>query len=189
MPHPPPAQAKELTDHLEDVLSNMPLEVAAGATIVEIKPQGVSKGTAVEAILERAAASESASAAAAAAAAGSAANGGGGEDGGAGDAPRRVRFAEAPGAAEFVLCIGNDRSDEDMFAAVEAHAVARQDSCKVRRGEGGERAVWLRCWETGLLPTTLPSAQPRPAPLVPPLPPGVCLRRRPEALPRPALPE
>lgn len=32
-------QAKELLDHLEDVLSNKPIEVISGNTIVEAKPQ------------------------------------------------------------------------------------------------------------------------------------------------------
>ena len=66
-------QAKELLDHLEGVLANEPVEVVPGQTIVEVKPQGVSKGRAAERIL-----------------------------------------AETPDAG-FVLCIGNDRSDEDMF--------------------------------------------------------------------------
>lgn len=66
-------QAKELLDHLEGVLANEPVEVVPGQTIVEVKPQGVSKGRTAERIL-----------------------------------------AETPEAG-FVLCIGNDRSDEDMF--------------------------------------------------------------------------
>ncbi|PSC69557.1 trehalose phosphate synthase [Micractinium conductrix] len=74
-------QAKELLDHLEGVLSNEPIEVVPGQTIVEVKPQGVSKGKIVERILHDAAA--------------------------AGEPP------------DFVLCIGNDRSDEDMFTAME----------------------------------------------------------------------
>ncbi len=38
------AQAKELLDHLEGVLSNKPVELVTGNQAVEIKPQGVSKG-------------------------------------------------------------------------------------------------------------------------------------------------
>jgi hypothetical protein len=38
-------------DHLEDVLSNKPIEVVSGHAIVEIKPQGVTKGRVVERIL------------------------------------------------------------------------------------------------------------------------------------------
>ena len=73
-------QAKELLDHLEGVLSNEPVEVVAGAAIIEVKPQGVSKGGIVERILN--------------------------------DLSRR-------GPPDFVLCIGDDRSDEDMFTAME----------------------------------------------------------------------
>lgn len=75
-----PRQAKELLDHLEGVLSNEPVEVVAGAAIIEVKPQGVSKGGIVERILT--------------------------------DLSRR-------GPPDFVLCIGDDRSDEDMFTAME----------------------------------------------------------------------
>ncbi|KAL4451713.1 hypothetical protein ABPG75_007375 [Micractinium tetrahymenae] len=74
-------QAKELLDHLEGVLSNEPIEVVPGQTIVEVKPQGVSKGKIVERLLH---------------------------DASAGGEP-----------PDFVLCIGNDRSDEDMFTAME----------------------------------------------------------------------
>ena len=48
-------QAKELLDHLEGVLSSEPVEVVPGSSIVEVKPQGVSKGGAVERILLEAA--------------------------------------------------------------------------------------------------------------------------------------
>lgn len=48
---PLPPQAKELLDHLEDVLSCKPIVVSSGNTIVEVKPQGVSKGGVVEKIL------------------------------------------------------------------------------------------------------------------------------------------
>ena len=62
------------------MLSNEPVEVVAGAAIIEVKPQGVSKGGIVERILN--------------------------------DLSRR-------GPPDFVLCIGDDRSDEDMFTAME----------------------------------------------------------------------
>eukprot|EP00798_Chlamydomonas_sp_ICE-L_P015885 gene15885-22013_t len=45
-------QAKELLDHLEDVMSNKPIQIVRGNSCVEIKPQGVSKGQAVERILK-----------------------------------------------------------------------------------------------------------------------------------------
>ncbi|XP_051121955.1 probable alpha,alpha-trehalose-phosphate synthase [UDP-forming] 10 [Andrographis paniculata] len=75
-------QAKELLDHLEDVLSNEPAVVRRGQHIVEAKPQGVTKGLVVEKVLA------------------SLAN----DDGG-----------KAP---DFVLCVGDDRSDEDMFESI-----------------------------------------------------------------------
>ncbi|KAK9815725.1 hypothetical protein WJX72_008591 [[Myrmecia] bisecta] len=74
-------QAKELLDHLEGVLSNEPVEVSSGQSIVEVKPQGVSKGGIVESIL--------------------------------------IDMARSGNAPDFVLCIGDDRSDEDMFTAME----------------------------------------------------------------------
>ncbi|OAY62896.1 putative alpha,alpha-trehalose-phosphate synthase (UDP-forming) 7 [Ananas comosus] len=45
------AQAKEMLDHLESVLANEPVSVKSGQFIVEVKPQGVSKGLVAEKIL------------------------------------------------------------------------------------------------------------------------------------------
>ncbi|KAG1664974.1 hypothetical protein FOA52_001986 [Chlamydomonas sp. UWO 241] len=76
-------QAKELLDHLEGVLSNQPVAIVSVNSTVEIKPQGVSKGQAVENLL-----------------AGISSNG--------------------KSFPDFILCIGDDRTDEDMFIAIEA---------------------------------------------------------------------
>ncbi|CAN6549000.1 unnamed protein product [Malus baccata var. baccata] len=73
-------QAKELLDHLENVLSNEPAVVKRGQHIVEVKPQGVSKGLVAEKILSR-----------------------------------MVNDGKAP---DFVMCVGDDRSDEDMFESI-----------------------------------------------------------------------
>ncbi|XP_051150433.1 probable alpha,alpha-trehalose-phosphate synthase [UDP-forming] 11 [Andrographis paniculata] len=73
-------QAKELLDHLESVLANDPVVVKNGQQIVEVKPQGVSKGTVVKNLVEA------------------------------------TRDSGKP--ADFVLCIGDDRSDEEMFEAI-----------------------------------------------------------------------
>ncbi|GFZ06718.1 trehalose phosphatase/synthase 11 [Actinidia rufa] len=73
-------QAKELLDHLESVLANEPVVVKRGQHIVEVKPQGVSKGVVVESLI----------------------------------ATMRMR-GKAP---DFVLCVGDDRSDEDMFETI-----------------------------------------------------------------------
>ncbi|KAH7859937.1 hypothetical protein Vadar_007308 [Vaccinium darrowii] len=73
-------QAKELLDHLESVLANDPVVVKRGQHIVEVKPQGVSKGVVVENLIET----------------------------------MRTK-GKLP---DFVLCIGDDRSDEDMFESI-----------------------------------------------------------------------
>ncbi|KAJ7979526.1 Trehalose-6-phosphate synthase [Quillaja saponaria] len=73
-------QAKELLDHLENVLANDPVVVKRGQHIVEVKPQGVSKGIVVENLISTMGSS-----------------------------------AKSP---DFLLCIGDDRSDEDMFEAI-----------------------------------------------------------------------
>lgn len=73
-------QAKELLDHLENVLANEPAVVKRGQHIVEVKPQGVTKGLVAEKILSM-----------------------------------LVNQGKPP---EFVMCIGDDRSDEDMFESI-----------------------------------------------------------------------
>ncbi|KAK9051637.1 hypothetical protein SSX86_028265 [Deinandra increscens subsp. villosa] len=74
------AQAKEMLDHLESVLANEPVVVKSGQCIVEVKPQGVTKGSVAEKIFASMFRNE-----------------------------RR---------ADFVLCVGDDRSDEDMFVMI-----------------------------------------------------------------------
>ncbi|GFP96242.1 probable alpha alpha-trehalose-phosphate synthase [UDP-forming] 8 [Phtheirospermum japonicum] len=73
-------QAKELLDHLENVLANEPAVVRRGQHIVEVKPQGVTKGLVAEKVLSK--------------------------------------LAKNGAAPDFVVCIGDDRSDEDMFESI-----------------------------------------------------------------------
>ncbi|KAH7687299.1 trehalose 6-phosphate synthase/phosphatase protein [Dioscorea alata] len=73
-------QAKELLDHLESVLANEPVSVKSGQHIVEVKPQGVTKGLVAEWLLST--------------------------------------MRERGMLPDFVLCIGDDRSDEDMFEVI-----------------------------------------------------------------------
>lgn len=73
-------QAMELMDHLENVLANEPASVKRGQHIVEVKPQGVSKGLVAEKVLSK-----------------------------------MVNSGQPP---DFVMCIGDDRSDEDMFESI-----------------------------------------------------------------------
>ncbi|XP_051144782.1 probable alpha,alpha-trehalose-phosphate synthase [UDP-forming] 9 [Andrographis paniculata] len=72
-------QAKELLDHLENVLANEPAVVRRGQHIVEVKPQGVTKGSVAQKVLSM------------------------------------MVDNKAP---DFVMCIGDDRSDEDMFESI-----------------------------------------------------------------------
>ncbi|KAI4385056.1 hypothetical protein MLD38_003123 [Melastoma candidum] len=74
-------RAKELLDHLESVLANEPAAVKSGQFIIEVKPQGISKGLVAEQIFST--------------------------------------MAGKGKRADFVLCIGDDRSDEDMFESIE----------------------------------------------------------------------
>lgn len=76
------SQANELMSHLEKLLVNEPVMVKKGDHIVEIKPQGVGKGIAVEKLLRQ--------------------------------------LVSSGNAPEFVLCIGDDKSDEDMFESINA---------------------------------------------------------------------
>uniref|UniRef100_A0A2P2M9M0 alpha,alpha-trehalose-phosphate synthase (UDP-forming) n=1 Tax=Rhizophora mucronata TaxID=61149 RepID=A0A2P2M9M0_RHIMU len=73
-------QAKELLDHLESVLANEPVTVKRGQNVVEVKPQGVSKGLVARRLLSN--------------------------------------MQERGMSPDFVLCIGDDRSDEDMFEVI-----------------------------------------------------------------------
>lgn len=86
-------QAKELLDHLESVLANEPVVVKKGQYIVEVKPQGISKGLAAEKILST--------------------------------------LASCGKAPDFVMCIGDDRSDEDMFEAISNASVSEIFACTV----------------------------------------------------------
>ncbi|XP_022724861.1 probable alpha,alpha-trehalose-phosphate synthase [UDP-forming] 7 isoform X2 [Durio zibethinus] len=74
------SQAKEMLEHLESVLANEPVAVKSGQFIVEVKPQGVSKGLVAEKVF--------------------------------------TSMAESGRSADFVLCIGDDRSDEEMFEII-----------------------------------------------------------------------
>ncbi|XP_061347455.1 probable alpha,alpha-trehalose-phosphate synthase [UDP-forming] 11 isoform X2 [Gastrolobium bilobum] len=82
------SQAKELLDHLESVLANEPVVVKRGQHIVEVKPQGVSKGIVVENLIST--------------------------------------MRSEGKSLDFLLCIGDDRSDEDMFESI-ARSVSNPD--------------------------------------------------------------
>ncbi|XP_062193000.1 probable alpha,alpha-trehalose-phosphate synthase [UDP-forming] 9 [Phragmites australis] len=76
------SQAKELQDHLRDVLAKEPVSVKSGHQIVEVNPQGVGKGISVQSLIATMGSRES--------------------------------------MPDFILCVGDDRCDEDMFEAITA---------------------------------------------------------------------
>jgi trehalose 6-phosphate synthase/phosphatase len=77
-------QAKDMQIQLEDVLSNLPLEIIQGNRMVEVRHQGASKGMVVESVLRYMA-----------------------------DPSRGAKNSDTP--LDFVFCVGDDRTDEDMF--------------------------------------------------------------------------
>ncbi|XP_076947311.1 putative alpha,alpha-trehalose-phosphate synthase [UDP-forming] 10 isoform X1 [Bidens hawaiensis] len=91
-------QANELLLHLENVLANEPALVKRGRHIVEVKPQGVSKGLVAEKVLST-----------------------------------MIENGEPP---DFITCIGDDRSDEDMFESIVTNTVSNASeifACTVGR--------------------------------------------------------
>ncbi|CAN1138293.1 Alpha,alpha-trehalose-phosphate synthase [UDP-forming] 6 [Linum perenne] len=87
-------QAKELLDHLESVLANEPVTVKSGQNIVEVKPQGVSKGIVAKRLLST--------------------------------------IEDKQLTPDFVLCIGDDRSDEDMFEVITSSMAGMSTSMNPR---------------------------------------------------------
>ncbi|MED6147385.1 putative alpha,alpha-trehalose-phosphate synthase [UDP-forming] 8 [Stylosanthes scabra] len=73
-------QAKQLLDHLESVVANEPVVAKKGKHIIEVMPQGITKGLVAEEVLSS--------------------------------------MSENGKSPDFVLCIGDDRSDEDMFESL-----------------------------------------------------------------------
>uniref|UniRef100_A0A0E0AW07 Trehalose 6-phosphate phosphatase n=1 Tax=Oryza glumipatula TaxID=40148 RepID=A0A0E0AW07_9ORYZ len=86
-------QAKELQDHLQNVLANEPVFVKSGHQIVEVNPQGVGKGVAVRNLISTM--------------------------GNRGSLP------------DFILCVGDDRSDEDMFEAMISPSPAFPETAEI----------------------------------------------------------
>jgi len=71
-------QKNDLLMHLQD-LPNLPIEIVVGKKVVEVRPQGISKGSVV----------------------------------------RKILNSEPD--IDFVLCLGDDKTDEDMFEEVNKH--------------------------------------------------------------------
>jgi trehalose 6-phosphate synthase/phosphatase len=95
-PHFGAWQAKDMQIHMEDVMSTLPLEIIQGNRLVEVRHVGVNKSLVLEEVLRQ------------------------GPRNGY-DPPPPSRSEDSPAAEvptedfDFVLCVGDDRSDEDMY--------------------------------------------------------------------------
>ena len=126
-------QAKELMDHLESVLVNEQVDVFPGHNHVEIKAHGVSKATPVEMFL--------------------------GENWEIHLRPESE--GATPGKVDFVMAIGDDRSDEEMFMAVDAlvlnpeGAVVQKMSCPMpgKEKSKGHEHLSVYCVTVGQKPS------------------------------------
>ncbi|CAM9446996.1 unnamed protein product, partial [Choristocarpus tenellus] len=78
-------QAKDMQINMEDVLSNLPLEILQGNRMLEVRHQATNKSMVAEAVLKLLSTSQS---------------------------------VRERGEVDFILCVGDDRSDEDMFQTV-----------------------------------------------------------------------
>ena len=101
-------QARELTDHLEDILETDEVDIIPGQCRVEVRPKTINKGVAVELLL---------------------------------------RTIEKKKPVDFVLCVGDDRSDEDMFALIRDRQRFNESApnCAVYACTVGLRPSHARC--------------------------------------------
>lgn len=90
-------QAKELSNYLSELLINFPVNVISGNDYVEVRLQGINKGVAVQAILNQITSLSNKF--------------------GYIDEDCSIKRLQNP-CLEMILCIGDDRSDEDMFSVV-----------------------------------------------------------------------
>ncbi|KAJ4878915.1 Trehalose-phosphatase protein [Raphanus sativus] len=108
--------SKGNVEHLESVLANEPVAVKSGHYIVEVKPQGVSKGSVAEKIFHQ--------------------------------------WMTKGKPVDFVLCIGDDRSDEDMFEAI-GNAMSKRllcdnalvFACTVGQKQARLNIIWTILWK------------------------------------------
>ncbi|KAJ1456055.1 glycosyltransferase family 20-domain-containing protein [Pelagophyceae sp. CCMP2097] len=156
-PHFGAWQAKDMQIHMEDVLANLPLEIIQGNRLVEVRHHGVNKSVVLEEVLKtgprRPPVEEEATSPV---------------DGGA--SPPPLRFAQMPASGppvaagsetfEFIMVVGDDRSDEDMYQLLKTYHARLVDGA----GEGGKvPAVYLvhiGTGATGALPPALLQRRP-----------------------------
>ncbi|POM83492.1 Glycosyltransferase family 20 family protein [Cryptosporidium meleagridis] len=98
-------QAKELSNYLSELLINFPVNVISGNDFVEVRLQGINKGVAVQAILNQI---------------NSLSRNNNYENKNEDDDLTKNNAGQSLSSSplEMILCIGDDRSDEDMFSVV-----------------------------------------------------------------------
>lgn len=82
-------QAKDMQIHLEDVLSNLPLEILQGNCMVEVRHQAANKSMVADRVLRHL-------------------------------CDQSIPSNVLKGEIDFVFCVGDDSSDEDMFLALQS---------------------------------------------------------------------
>ncbi|EGB10711.1 hypothetical protein AURANDRAFT_70085 [Aureococcus anophagefferens] len=107
-PHFGAWQAKDMQIHMEDVMSNLPLEIIQGNRLVEVRHVGVNKSLVLEEVLRMGPRGETAD----------------------------VDF-------DFVLCVGDDRSDEDMYQLLKAWHARRAEHDADKGGDDAPAQLYL----------------------------------------------
>jgi len=133
-PHFGAWQAKDMQISMEDVLSNLPLEIIQGNHIVEVRHRAVSKARVLEVVLAHL------------------------------QSERSIDDHDG-NEVDFIFCVGDDRSDEDMFHALNQwrESDAPDDPA---RGNRDMDATALQSSPTSSQPLAV-----QPVPPLPPLPP------------------
>lgn len=127
-------QASELSKYLNKVISTPGIDVVKYDynRILEVKPHGVNKGTTANLILDAVLGHSSAGAAPSTASSSSSAS-------------ASAALQNPP----FLLCVGDDKSDEDMFKAIQAHSVrfhkAGEHEDKNEKGKKERRTGAFTC--------------------------------------------
>ena len=142
-PHFGAWQAKDMQIHMEDVMSTLPLEIIQGNRLVEVRHVGVNKSLVLEEVLRQ------------------------GPRNGY-DPPPPVRGEDSPAQEipaedfDFVLCVGDDRSDEDMYQLLKSwhsrrcEAIDHEDdrapdlyNVHIGPGRRTPSSAWRMWWSCG----------------------------------------
>ncbi len=97
-------QAKDMQIHVEDVLSNMPLEILQGSKMVEVRHQAANKGALADMLLQQ-------------------------------QSDKMMHAGKE--LTDFVLCLGDDKSDEDMFQTVKKYKEEFVNDVNSNLGQSG----------------------------------------------------